>query len=103
DFPNPHLMLIPGQFVDVSVAAGAPQTLPVVPAAAVMQDQDGPYVFVLGDENRAVIRRIKTGERVGTDWSVTSGLANGEVIIVSGIQKVRPGIVAAPPPAATGG
>jgi membrane fusion protein (multidrug efflux system) len=69
----------------------------------VLQDQDGPYVFVLGEDNRAVIRRIKTGDRVGTDWSVTSGLAHGEVIIVSGIQKVRPGIVVAPQPASTGG
>jgi membrane fusion protein (multidrug efflux system) len=103
DFPNPNLLLVPGQFVDVSIEVGTPQTLPVVPAAAVQQDQDGTYVFVLGEGNRAMIRRIKTGERVGTDWSVTSGLAHGEMVIVSGIQKLRAGAVVAPSPAASGG
>jgi RND family efflux transporter MFP subunit len=102
DFPNPNLQLVPGQYVDVTVETGEARSLPVVPAAAVQLDQDGAYVFVLGDGNRAVIRRIKTGARVGIDWAVSSGLAAGDVVIVSGIQKVRPGIVVAPEPAPGG-
>lgn len=101
EFPNPNLQLIPGQFVTVTVQAGKAEQLPVVPAAAVLQDRDGPYVFVLGDGNRAVIRRITLGPRVGTDWAVTSGLANGEVIIVSGLQKIAAGVVVTPRPAKT--
>lgn len=101
EFPNPHLKLVPGQFVNVMVQASRAQSLPVVPATAVQRDQEGAYVFVLDGENRAVIRRVELGQRVGVDWAVLSGLAAGEVVIVSGIQKIRPGIVVAPQPAPT--
>ncbi len=53
EFPNPHVELVPGQYVTVTVQAGQPVSFPVVPAAAIQQDRDGAYVFVLGDGNRA--------------------------------------------------
>lgn len=99
EFPNPHLQLVPGQFVSITVDSGEPRSLPVIPAAAVQRDQEGPYVFTLDQQNRAVIRRITLGQRVGVNWAVTSGIAAGEVIIVSGIQRIRPGIVVSPKPA----
>lgn len=99
DFPNPQLKLVPGQFVEVTVQAGQSVELPVVPASAILQDQEGAYVFGLDEQNRAQIRRITLGQRVGTDWAVTGGLAQGEIVIVSGIQKVRPGIVVTSQPA----
>ncbi|HEY6633409.1 MAG TPA: efflux RND transporter periplasmic adaptor subunit [Rhizobiaceae bacterium] len=102
DFANPHLKLVPGQFVQVIVKAGEPVELPVVPASAILQDQQGAYVFGLDDKNRAQIRRVTLGQRVGTDVAVTSGLAQGEIVIVSGIQKVRAGIEVVPQAAMTG-
>jgi RND family efflux transporter MFP subunit len=99
EFPNPQIKLVPGQFVTVTVQAGDSVELPVVPASAILQDQQGPYVFGLGDGNRAQIRRVTLGQRVGTDWAVSSGLANGEIVIVSGIQKVQAGIAVTPQPA----
>lgn len=102
EFPNPKLQLVPGQFVSVSVEQGTSTELPVVPAAAVQQDRDGNYVFVLGEGNRATIRRVVLADRVGDDWAVETGLANGEVIISSGIQKIKPGIVVNPQPAKQG-
>lgn len=101
EFANPHLKLVPGQFVQVIVQAGQSVELPVVPASAILQDQEGAYVFGLDDQNRAQIRRVTLGQRVGTDWAVTAGLANGEMVIVSGIQKVTPGAVVTPQPAGT--
>ncbi|MEQ1943232.1 efflux RND transporter periplasmic adaptor subunit [Mesorhizobium sp. VNQ89] len=101
EFPNPQLKLVPNQFVQVTVQAGQSVELPVVPASAILQDQEGPYVFGLDEQNRAQIRRVTLGQRVGTDWAITGGLAQGEMVIVSGIQKVRPGIVVTPQPAGT--
>lgn len=99
DFANPQLKLVPGQFVQVTVQGSESVNLPVVPASAILQDQQGAYVFGLGDGNKAQIRRVTLGQRVGTDWAVTSGLANGEIVIVSGIQKVQAGVVVTPQPA----
>jgi membrane fusion protein (multidrug efflux system) len=102
EFPNPKLQLVPGQFVSVSVEQGTATELPVVPASAVQQDRDGNYVFVLGEGNLATIRRVVLSDRVGEDWAVESGLANGEVVISSGIQKIKPGIVVSPQAAKLG-
>jgi len=99
EFANPQLKLVPGQFVDVTVQAGESVELPVVPAAAILQDQEGAYVFGLGEGNRAEIRRVTLGQRVGTDWAITGGLVNGEMVIVSGIQKVKAGMTVTPQPA----
>ena len=96
EFANPELKLVPGQFVQVTVQAGESVELPVVPASAILQDQEGAYVFGLGEGNRAEIRRVTLGQRVGTDVAVTSGLAQGEMVIVSGIQKVQPGVAVTP-------
>jgi len=99
EFANPQLKLVPGQFVSVTVQAGESVQLPVVPASAILQDQEGAYVFGLGEGNRAEIRRVTLGQRVGTDWAVTAGLAQGEMVIVSGIQKVQAGVAVTPQPA----
>jgi membrane fusion protein, multidrug efflux system len=48
-------------------------------------------VFVVDAENRVQQRRITTGEAIGTNWPVESGLMTGETIIVQGVQKVSPG------------
>ncbi|MDQ2632588.1 MAG: efflux RND transporter periplasmic adaptor subunit [Pseudomonadota bacterium] len=96
EFPNPQLKLVPGQFVEVTVQSGASAELPVIPASAILQDQEGAYVFGLGEGNKAEIRRVTLGRRVGTDVAVTAGLAQGEMVIVSGIQKVQPGVVVTP-------
>jgi RND family efflux transporter MFP subunit len=100
EFPNPQLKLVPGQFVAVTVQSGESVKLPVVPASAILQDQEGAYVFGLDENNRAQIRRVTLGQRVGTDVAATAGLANGEIVIVSGIQRVRPGIEVTPQAAA---
>jgi membrane fusion protein (multidrug efflux system) len=63
----------------------------VVPQAAVQQNQSGPFVLVVGEDNRVTARQIRTGARLGPDLVVEEGLAAGETVIVQGLQKVRPG------------
>jgi membrane fusion protein (multidrug efflux system) len=92
--------LIDGQLVRVNINTGAPQAKIVIPQAALIADQQGPYVFAVED-GKAVVRRVKLGEEAGTNISIDSGLKTGEQIIVEGIQGVRPGgaVLAAPMPA----
>lgn len=102
DFSNPQRMLVPGQFVNVVVQIGQPESLPYVPGSAVMQDVNGAYVFVLGEGNKAEERRITTGQRSTSGWAVTKGLKVGDVIIVGGLQRVAAGAVVTPVATAVG-
>ena len=76
----------------------APEVV-VVPLSVVANDQTGPYLFVVGADNKAEQRRVKLGiERYGM-IVVEDGLKPGEKMIVQGQQRVRPGMVVAPQPA----
>jgi len=90
-FNNPDATLLPGQYVTVHVARNQPNLMPVVPQSAVLEDHDGRYVLVVNDQNQVVMKRVKTGPVVGINWSIKSGLAVNERVIVEGVQKVRPG------------
>ena len=90
-FNNPDATLLPGQYVTVHVAQNQPNLMPVVPQSAVLEDHDGRYVLVVNDQNQVVMQRVKTGPVAGINWSIKSGLAVNQKVIVQGIQKVRPG------------
>jgi len=87
-FANPDQILVPGQVVAVQLLDEAIGELPVVPMAAVLQDRQGKYVFVLGQDNRVSRRPIVTGARIGNRWAVTSGVKAGEQIITQGLQRI---------------
>ncbi len=93
--PNPEGLLIPGGIVGVTVERGAPRSAVVVPQSAVLLDQAGRYVLVVDETKKVELRRVTTGVEQGRDVVVTNGLKQGELVIVEGIQKVRPGQVVA--------
>ena len=96
EFPNPDELLLPGQFVNVTLVSAKPENQIVVPQTAIQENQTGPFVLVVDKDNKVGIRPVKTGQRKGTEISVTEGLTVGETIIVEGIQKVRPGATVKP-------
>jgi RND family efflux transporter MFP subunit len=91
EFDNSKGLLIPGQYVNVLVTLTQPKLRPVIPQSAVLVNQQGSYTLVVDSENIANVRPISIGQAVGTMWAVESGLNKGELVIVKGIQKVRPG------------
>ena len=95
-FPNPERVLLPGQFVTVIVRQKQPVSAVVIPQAAVQKDQQGHFVLVVDRADRAGIRRVALGEQTGTEWVVSEGLAEGERIVVQGLQKIRPDMVVNP-------
>ena len=95
-FPNPERVLLPGQFVTVIVRQKQPVSAVVIPQAAVQKDQQGHFVLVVDRAGRAGIRRVALGEQTGTEWVVSEGLAEGERIVVQGLQKIRPDMVVNP-------
>ncbi len=97
---NPERLLIPGQFVDVVVGLADPPVLPVVPQTAVLQDRDGRYVYVLGENDSVAQRRIEVDSLVQGGWAVTGGLEAGEVVVVQGLQRLADGVTVTPSAAA---
>ena len=95
-FQNSKHILIPGQFVNVTLKSDKTQTAIVVPQIALQNDQSGSYVLVVSDNDKVVKRKVTLGEQLGVDWVVKEGLKEGEKVIVQGIQKVSPGVVVNP-------
>jgi membrane fusion protein (multidrug efflux system) len=93
ELPNPERLLIPGGVVGVTVERGEPQSALTIPQAAIVLDQAGRYVLVVDPTKKVEQRRITAGAERGRDIVVTDGLKEGELVIVEGIQKVRPGQV----------
>jgi len=93
-FPNPDKLLLPGMFVRASVSQGVRQAVMRVPAPAVTRTPQGTAtVMVVGVDNKVVLRAVRTGALVDGFWLVDDGLEAGERVIVSGVQKLRPGTV----------
>jgi membrane fusion protein (multidrug efflux system) len=89
--PNPKGDLIDGQLVQVETASGEAQEKVLIPQAALIADQGGVYVFIVED-GKAAVKRVKVGSTRGADIVVEEGLKGGELVIVEGLQRVRPGI-----------
>ena len=91
--PNPERTLVDGQFVTAVIRERKEEPRLVIPQAALQVDQSGYYALVVTDQHKVEQRRIQTGPNLGTDVVVTSGVREGDKVIVDGIQKVRPGQV----------
>jgi membrane fusion protein (multidrug efflux system) len=91
--------LVDGAFVTVLVEGVQPVMALGIPRKAVLSDQQGDYVYVVGAGNKIEQRRIQLGQSTPTVAVVAGGLKDGEMVVTEGIQRVRPGIVVSPGPA----
>jgi membrane fusion protein, multidrug efflux system len=90
--------LVDNAFVTVLVEGIEPVEALGIPRKAVLSDQQGDYVYVVGPDNKAQIRRITLGQSTPTTAVVAAGLKEGETVIAEGIQRARPGLVVNPGP-----
>jgi RND family efflux transporter MFP subunit len=88
-FPNHDAILRPGGFGRVRVQTGISKNAMLVPQAAVIEVQSQYQIIVVSPDNKATIRPVKVGDRVGSKWIITEGLQAGERIVVEGVQKVQ--------------
>ena len=93
EFDNSDKRLWPGQFVNVILQTGALQGVVTIPGRAVQMGQQGPYVFVVDQNNKVQNRLVEVSEEIDGLVAVTSGLAAGETIVTQGHIKVAHGEV----------
>jgi len=95
-FPNPGNLLRPGQYAKIRAVTEIEKGALLVPQRAVNELQGGSQVAVVGSDNKAEIRTVQTGERVGNRWVIESGLHPGERVVVEGFTRVKSGAVVNP-------
>jgi membrane fusion protein, multidrug efflux system len=89
---NPQRRLLPGMFVTVHLTLGTVNRAYLVPQAIVRRDGTGAFVEVAGSDGKVVQKRIRADAMMGINWLVIGGLAAGDQIIATSIDRVHPGM-----------
>ena len=99
-FPNPRHVLLPGMFVRAQLAQGVNDKVVLVPVPAVAHNSQGqPTALVVGADGKIAQRVLATHGMAGASWVVDAGLGEGDQVVVSGLQKVQPGMLVKAVPA----
>ncbi len=91
EVPNPDGILLPGMYVRVRLEQGVDDKALMVPQQALQRTADGLQSLMLVKDNKIEQIPVTTGGALKSNWIVTSGLKAGDVVVVEGFQKVRPG------------
>lgn len=95
-FPNPQQALKPGQFARVDANVGAVRPQVVVPQQSVSQIQGINSVWVVRPDSTVEYRRVELGETQKDKWGIVSGVEAGEMVVVTGLQKMHQGMKVIP-------
>jgi multidrug efflux system membrane fusion protein len=90
-FPNQQRKLWPGTFVNVRlVIATEPKAL-TVPLDAIQQGPQGSFVFIVGQDNKAIVRPVSVRQTFGAEALVEKGLNAGDTVVLQGQYRLSPG------------
>jgi membrane fusion protein, multidrug efflux system len=89
--PNADRHFWPGQFVNVRLILATEKGAVLIPNEAAQVSQQGPFVYVIKQDNSAELRQVTLGQRQGGDVVVTKGIQGGELVVVTGQLSVHPG------------
>lgn len=94
--PNPDGFLAPGLFGTIKVPGSPPYRGVLVPDEAVATDQDRRLVWVVAEDGTASQREVKPGPKIDGYRLIRDGLKGDETIVITGLQRVRPGAKVTP-------
>lgn len=95
-FSNKDRQFTPGLFARLKLIGSGRYTAVLVDDQAIGTDQSQKFVLVVGKDGKAAYRAVKPGRLVDGLRVINEGLAAGEVIVVNGLQRLRPGMPLAP-------
>ena len=90
-FANADRQLWPGQFVTTTLTLAEQPNALVIPAQAVQNGPNGPYVFVVKTDNSADLRPVVVERTEGENAVIAKGLTAGETVVTTGQLRVTPG------------
>lgn len=92
-FPNPNGGLLPGMFVRARLDEGVRSDALLVPQQGVTRNPRGEATaLIVGADDKVELRTLTIAQAVNDKWLVTAGLKSGDRVIVTGLQKIRPGV-----------
>ncbi len=96
-FPNPNHELLPGMFVRERIKEGVRENALLAPQQGITRNARGEAVALIVDKNNKVVEKtLITGQAIGDQWLVLSGLQAGDKVIVEGQLKIKPGMIVKP-------
>lgn len=95
-FPNPDLILRPGQFGRIRITVTQENDVIIVPQRCISELQGQYSVFVVNSENKIESRQIKIGDKYNDYFIIIEGLKENEKVVLEGMQKVRNGMEVEP-------
>ena len=90
-FPNRDERLFPNQFVNARLLLEVARDSRVIPDAAIQRGADGPYVWVVGPDQKVTARPIQTATRDRGLTAITAGLQIGERVVIDGTERLAEG------------
>lgn len=90
-FPNSKRTLFPNQFVNARLLLQEKQNVTLLPTAAIQRNTNNTYVFLVQPDNTVTIRNITIGTTEGEQSEITSGLAPGDKVVMTGVDKLQEG------------
>lgn len=91
EFVNEEQILLPGMYVRVRLPQAVDDNAMLVPQQALQRAADGSSSLMVVVEGKAVSKPVEVGPAIGTNWLISKGLSAGDVVVVAGFQKLRPG------------
>ena len=95
---NPQRLLSPGLFLRIRFPVGEPHPALLIPEEALSTDQGQRFVYVIGEKNRVVYRRVKAGTLRAGRRVITEGLTATDRVAVTGLQRLRKDLEVDPRP-----
>jgi multidrug efflux system membrane fusion protein len=91
NFDNQDGSLFPNQFVNVRLLVEEKQGVTLMPTAAVQRNSQTTYVFLVKPDSTVTVRSITIGTTEGDDAEISSGLSPGDVVVMTGVDKLQEG------------
>ena len=97
-FQNPDKKLLPGMFAHIQATGGVRENALLIPQRSVTELMYKNFVYVVGADNKVIMKEIKLGQKVGRLIMVNGGLTGEETLVVEGVGKMRQGALVDPQP-----
>ena len=90
-FPNDDGALFPNQFVNARLLIDTKHDVTLVPDAAIQRSAQNTFVYVVKPDHTVTVRQVTLGPTEGGQTAIDTGLAAGDVVVLTGVDKLQEG------------